>query len=114
MNELLLLTVNQAQQGQQAAPGGGLMGLMPLLVMFMIFYFLLIRPQKKRQRLHQEMLSRLKKGDVVVTAGGIIGEINQLKDDELSLEIADRIKIRVLRSQVNMYKMASTDAEKEE
>ena len=114
MNELLLLTVNQAQEGQSAGPGGGLMGLMPLLVMFIIFYFLLIRPQKKRQRLQKEMLSRLKKGDVVVTAGGIIGEINQLKDDELFIEISDRVKIRVLRSQVNMYKIASTDAEKEE
>ena len=116
MNELVLLTLNQAQQPAQAAPGG--FSLVPLILMFVIFYFFLIRPQKKRQREHQAMLARLKKGDSVVTAGGIIGTVFALSDNELIIEVADRVKINVIRSQVNLYKINTTEdaagAEKEE
>ena len=77
--------------------------MLPLLLMFAIFYFLLIRPQKKRQQEHQKMLSLLKKGDSVVTAGGVIGPIFALEDDVLTIEIADKTRIRVVRSQVNLY-----------
>ena len=114
MNELLLLTVNQAQGAPAGGGGGGMMGLMPLILMFAIFYFLLIRPQQKRQKAHQAMLSRLKKGDHVVTAGGIGGNSFALTDTELVLEIADKVKVRVLRSQVNAYTVASSDTGKDE
>lgn len=99
MNELILLAINQ--EGQP--PGGGLMSLMPLLLMFVIFYFLLIRPQRKRMRQHEEMIARLKKGDTVVTNGGLIGSIHALTDSELVVEVADKTRIRVVRSQVNLY-----------
>ncbi|MGC6418903.1 MAG: preprotein translocase subunit YajC [Bradymonadia bacterium] len=112
MNELLLFSVNQAQGA--APPGGALGGLLPLLLMFVIFYFLLIRPQKKRQQAHAQMISRLKKGDEVVTAGGVIGSIFALTDSELVLEVADKVKVRVMRNQVQMYKAAETSTEKEE
>lgn len=99
MNELILFAINQ----EGAAPGGGLMGLLPLVLMFVIFYFLLIRPQRKRMKQHEEMIQRLKKGDRVVTNGGLIGTIHALTDTELVLEIGDRAKVRVVRSQVNLY-----------
>jgi preprotein translocase subunit YajC len=111
VNELILLTVGQTggtQAGSCAAQA------MPLLLMFAVFYFLLIRPQQKRQKEQQAMLSRLKKGDQVITSGGLIGSIRALTDNELTLEIADRIKVRVLRQQVNLYMPAGGDAEKKD
>ena len=100
------------QEGQ-APPGGGLLGLTPLILMFVIFYFLLIRPQQKRQKAHQKMLGLLKKGDKIVTAGGVIGTIFALTDNELVVEVADKVKIRVVRSQVNMYGVAEDDTGKD-
>lgn len=100
LNELLLMTIGQQAPAQQPSIFGSML---PLLLMFAIFYFLLIRPQKKRQQEHQEMLKRLKKGDSVVTAGGVIGTIFALEDSVLTVEIADKTRIRVVRSQVNLY-----------
>ena len=100
MNEIILLAVSQ---GAEASAGGGMVGLFPLVLMFAIFYFLLIRPQQKRQKEHAKMLSLLKKGDRVVTNGGLIGQVFALTDNELVVEIADRVKVRVLRTQVNLY-----------
>mgnify|MGYP001556121076 CR=1 FL=1 len=105
MNELLLLTVAQAQGGPSGAPSCAAQA-MPLLLMFAVFYFLLIRPQQKRQREHQEMLSRLKKGDRVVTGGGLIGTVVALTDAELTVELTDRVKVNVVRAQVNLYQPA--------
>ncbi len=113
MNELILLTLGQEAGGSAAGGPAGCMQLTPLLLMFVIFYFLLIRPQQKRQKEHREMLSRLKKGDKVVTGGGLIGVIDALTDDELVLEVADRVKVRVLRGQVNMYSTAGDAAASE-
>ena len=115
VNELLLFTIGQgAAQQPAASPGGGLGGLLPIIAMFVIFYFFLIRPQQKRQKAHQEMLSRLKKGDQVVTNGGIIGSIFALTDNELVVEVADRVKLKVLRSQVNKYAAPAAQEEKDE
>lgn len=83
---------------------------LPLLLMFAVFYFLLIRPQQKRQREHQAMLSRLKKGDKVVTAGGIVGTVSGLTDSELEIAIADKVRIKVLRPQVMLYQSAPTNS----
>ncbi|MGK0358824.1 MAG: preprotein translocase subunit YajC [Bradymonadia bacterium] len=71
--------------------------------MFAVFYFLLIRPQQKRSREHQAMLSRLKKGDKVVTAGGIVGTITGLTDAQLEIQIADKVRIQALRPQVMLF-----------
>ena len=80
--------------------------------MFVIFYFLLIRPQQKRQKEHREMLSRLKKGDRVITNGGIIGTIDALTESELVVEIADRVRVRVARGQVSPYAVEDAASEK--
>lgn len=71
-----------------------------LIVMFVAFYFILIRPQQKRQKEHNSMLNQLIKGDKVVTSGGILGTIVSLTDRYATLEVSDKMKIRVLRSHI--------------
>jgi preprotein translocase subunit YajC len=71
---------------------------MPFIIMLAVFYLFLIRPQQKQQKERQNMLNALKRGDKVVTVGGIHGEITTIKDDELTLKIADKVEIRVSRS----------------
>ena len=73
---------------------------MPLILMFAIFYFLLIRPQQKKQKETQEMVKNLKKGDKVVTTGGVIGTVHTLQDDYVVLKVGDDTKIEVLRSYI--------------
>ncbi|WP_370739596.1 preprotein translocase subunit YajC [Acetomicrobium hydrogeniformans] len=81
----------------------GLLGMMwPLLLFIVIFYFLLIRPQKKRQKQHQDMLNSIKRGDQVVTAGGIFGTVRDVKDDSFIIEVSDGVKVRVLKNAISM------------
>jgi preprotein translocase subunit YajC len=73
--------------------------LVPLVLLFGIFYFLLIRPQQQRLKTHQAMVEAVRRGDTVVTAGGLIGKVAKVKDDgELMVEIADNVQVRVLKS----------------
>ena len=73
--------------------------LVPLILLFGIFYFLLIRPQQQRVKTHQQMVEAVRRGDTVVTAGGMIGKVAKVKDDgELMVEIADNVQVRVLKS----------------
>ena len=80
---------------------GGFTGFIPLILMFVIFYFLLIRPQQKRSKEHRQMVSSLKKGDRIVTSGGIHGRITGLDDTTLTVEIADKVRVKVARSNVS-------------
>jgi len=80
----------QAGQGQ----GGGLMGFLPLVIIFVIFYFLLIRPQQKRAKEQKAMLDNLKKGDKVITSGGEYGVIEEVKGNTVILKIADNVKVK--------------------
>ena len=86
-------------EGQQGGGMGGM--LIPLVLMFAVFYFLLIRPQQKRQKEHQKMVSELQKGDKVITSGGIHGVISSVKDDVISVKVADNVKLEVSRSNVS-------------
>ena len=73
--------------------------MVPLILLFGIFYFLLIRPQQQRLKTHQQMVEAVRRGDTVVTAGGLIGKVAKVKDDgELMVEIADNVQVRVLKS----------------
>lgn len=84
-----------------AAPqGGGLGAFLPLILIFVIFYFLLIRPQQKRQKQHTTMLEALKAGDDVITSGGIFGKIERVVDGNFILEIASGVKIKVTKNAV--------------
>lgn len=89
--------------GQQQSQGGGLMGMLPLMaVMFAIIYFLLIRPQSKERKRHQEMLANIKKNDVVVTQGGIHGTVAAIDQEQavLTVKIADNVRIKISRSAI--------------
>ena len=73
----------------------------PLILIFLIMYFLLIRPQQKKVKEHQAMVSALRRGDTVITQGGVIGKVVKVKEDnELELEIADGVKIRVVQNTI--------------
>jgi len=91
-----------AQDGAAPAGGGGLLTLLPPMIMaFLIIYFVLIRPQKKEHIKHQEMLDQLQEGDNVVTRGGIHGTIKKIKDDIITVQIAENIRVKVDRSSIN-------------
>ena len=84
-----------------AAPSGGasfFFQIMPLLFVFIIFYFLMIRPQQRRMKEHQATIAAVKKGDNVVTAGGVLGKVTKVGDDEVEVEIAQGTKVRVVKS----------------
>jgi len=73
----------------------------PLILIFAIMYFLLIRPQQKKMKEHQAMVAALRRGDTVITQGGVIGKVSKVKDDnELELEIADGVRIRVVQNTI--------------
>jgi preprotein translocase subunit YajC len=81
---------------------GGMESLLPLVLIFVVFYFLLIRPQQKKAKTHREMLGNLHRGDRIVTNGGLIGKITRIPNDaELIIEIAEGIKVRVLRGMIS-------------
>ena len=88
-----------ASAGAPAAGGGGafLVQMLPLVLIFVIFYFLLIRPQQRRMKQHQAMIGAVKKNDVAVTGGGIVGKVTKVEDAEVELEIAPNVRVKVLK-----------------
>lgn len=96
--------------GSMLGTGSGLMSLLPMVFIFAIFYFFLIRPQVKRQRQAEKMVNELKKGDKVVAAGGLYGTIVKIEDNIIFLEIADGVRIKALKSSVTETILGSTAA----
>ena len=86
--------------GAAGGPAGGIGQFLPLVLMFVIFYFLLIRPQQKKQKEMREMLSNLKRGDRIITGGGIYGRIDSISEDKVNVEIAPGVIITCSRSYV--------------
>lgn len=76
---------------------------MPILLMLGVFYFLLVRPQQKQEQRRQESLRRLAKGDTIITSGGLIGEIYAVKEHEFTIELGDKVRVRVARDDVDPY-----------
>lgn len=85
---------------QDASPQGGLLSFLPLIVIFVVFYFLLIRPQMKRAKEHRQLLSQLATGDEVVSNGGLLGKITHVGDSFVTLELADNVKIKLQKQAV--------------
>ena len=89
----------------QAAAGGDtnsmLMSLLPFALIFVIMYFLILRPQQKKAKDHAELVKNIRRGDTVVTSGGIIGKVAKVEDNELQIEIADGVRIKVLRGTIS-------------
>ncbi len=89
-----------AQAGAAPAAGGGIAQFLPLILMFVALYFLMIRPQMKRQKETKAMLDALAKGDEVVTQGGLVGKITKLGDTFVNLEVANNVELQVQRAAV--------------
>jgi preprotein translocase subunit YajC len=83
-------------------PTGGLFGMIiPLVAIMVVFWFLLIRPQQKRQKEHQELIGKVSRGDTVVTSGGLIGRVSKVVDErELLVEVGENVKVRIVRSAI--------------
>lgn len=100
----MLISPAFAQTAPAAAAGGDVMssltGMLPLILMFVVLYFVMIRPQMKRQKEHKAMIEALAKGDEVATAGGLLGKVSKLDDHSLSLEIAPGVEVQVQRHAV--------------
>jgi len=94
------MLINEAWAQAGAPPGADLWSMMPIVLMFIVLYFLMIRPQMKRAKEHKAMIDALQKGDEVVAAGGIIGKISKLTDNYVMLQISDNVEIRVQRPSV--------------
>ena len=87
--------------GGGGGAGGGLSTFLPLILMFVVFYFLLIFPQQKKSKAHRALLANLQKGETVVTNGGLYGTITGITDTVVTLEIAEKVRIKIARSSIS-------------
>ena len=87
---------------QSAGGGGDLTSLLPFVLIFVVFYFFLIRPQQKRAKEHREMVSQLRRGDKVITSGGLVGTVTKSVDDQetVEVEIAKDVKVNIMRTMI--------------
>jgi len=97
-----------------AGQAGGIAGFLPIIILFAIFYFLLIRPQQKKAKEHREMIANLKKGTRIITSGGIYGTILSIDDTTIGLEIAEKVKIKISRGNVAAVISDSEPVQKED
>ena len=95
------LFISSAWAQEAPAQGGGIMGLLPLFIIFAVFYFFLIRPQMKQAKEHRQMVESLSKGDEVVTNGGLLGKINKVGDNFIILEIARDVEVKVQKHAIS-------------
>ncbi len=93
---------NAYAQSALGGAGGGLMSFLPIILMFVVLYFLMIRPQMKRQKEQKAMIDALSKGDEIVTAGGMLGKISKVSEAYLTVEIADGTEIVMQKASVTM------------
>lgn len=112
---MLTLAFAQSAAGSGGAQtqGSPLMGMMPIAIIFIIFYFLLIRPQKKQQQEHAKMIEGLAKNDEVITSGGIYGTIVNIQNDVVTLRIDDNTRIKIQRGSVSKLRKKQSEERKE-
>lgn len=101
----MLISSAFAQTAPAATTGGGdlmssLTGMLPLVLMFVVLYFVMIRPQMKRQKEHRAMIDALAKGDEIATAGGVLGKVTRMSEGTLHIEVANNVEIQIQRSAV--------------
>ena len=96
----MFVTPAYAQAAGGAGGAGAIAQFVPLILIFVIMYFLILRPQQKRMKDHRNMVAALKRGDQVITGGGLIGKVTDVKDEEVTVEIAQGVKVRVVRSSI--------------
>jgi preprotein translocase subunit YajC len=98
------ILMSMVQAAPASAPGGSMqiiIGILPWVLIFAIFYLLMIRPQQQRVKQHQATIAAVKKGDEVVTGGGIRGRVTKVGDDEVEVEIAQGVKVRIVKSTIS-------------
>jgi preprotein translocase subunit YajC len=100
-SEPLMKMMQAAPSGQQGGTAQLLIGILPWLLIFAIFYLLMIRPQQRRVKEHQAAIAAVKKGDEVITGGGIRGRVTKVSDDEAEVEVAQGVRIRVVKSTIS-------------
>lgn len=96
----LLISPAYAQAAPAAAPGGGLFGILPLLILLPVMYFIMIRPQMKRAKEHRAMLEKLSKGDEVITSSGIAGVVRDMGDSFITVEVSDNVLLRIQKGAI--------------
>ncbi len=101
------------QGGGSEGAAGGFAGFIPIILMFVIFYFLLIRPQQKRNKEHRQMVANLKKGDRIITSGGLHGRVTGIDDTTLTVEIADKVRVKVNRGNVSTIVQSAPQSQEE-
>ena len=104
---ILMSMVQVAPPGQANGTMQLVMGILPWLLIFVIFYILMIRPQQRRVKEHQNAIAAVKKGDEVITGGGIRGRVTKVSEDEAEVEIAQGVKIRVVKSTISQVLTAN-------
>ena len=105
---ILMSMVQAAPAGQPGGAAQILVGILPWLLIFVIFYMLMIRPQQRRVKEHQAAIAAVKKGDEVITGGGIRGRVTKVTEDEAEVEIAQGVKIRVIKSTISTVLQPNT------
>lgn len=107
MNQLMSVLTRSAWAQATGAPAGpasgaaGFLGLVPFVLIFVLFYVMMILPQQRQKKKHQQMLDALKKGDRVVTTGGMIGAVTNIHNDLVTLQVAENVKVKILRGAVS-------------
>jgi len=100
----MFITEALAQTATGSSGGGGmtstLIQFLPIVLIFVIMYFLILRPQQVKQRQHRELVGNLRRGDTIVTSGGLVGKVAKVDDDELQVEIAEGVRVKVVRGMV--------------
>jgi len=104
----MLMMMQAAPAGQSSGAAQMLIGILPWVAIFAIFYVLMIRPQQRRVKEHQASINAVKKGDDVITGGGIRGRVTKVSDDEAEVEIAQGVKVKVVKSTITHVVTANT------
>ena len=95
------VTIATAAPGGAGGIGGLVIQLAPFVLIFVVFYFLLIRPQQQRMKKHREIVGNLRRGDEVVTAGGMIGKVPRIAENEVTVELAENVRVKVVKHTIS-------------
>ncbi len=107
----MLVTPAYAQAAAPAGAGDFLGMFLPLLLIMAVFWFFIIRPQQKRMKEHQAMLENLRRGDTVVTSGGLIGKVVKVADDDVTVELAENVRVKVKKSYIAEVRVKGAPAD---
>ena len=107
----MFITEAFAQTGGAGGSGSIIFQFMPIILIFVIMYFLILRPQRTKAKQHQEMIANLRRGDTVVTTGGLIGKVAKVEDNELQIDIGDGVKVKVVRGMLSQVRAKGEPAQ---